>query len=188
MSLKRFILIICLILGIAPGFSLAGDIDSYIESHYLTLDKVYGKKPVNKFSNCSPESISHKKNINSKLLNEFVKKNKLSITEVVNTKCGDFIFFQNYSINLVNPEKNTHEFYEGIAYKKNNNIYFPEVNISEVDIDTGGYDKEVWDVFSYQNKNYVLILNRVYEVHLFEYYTGKGKLLVKEGEIEFGGL
>lgn len=188
MSLRRFNLIIYVVLVIVSGTSYADDISSYIENHYLKIDKVYGKKPINKFSNCSPISITHKNNLNSKQLNEFLKKNKLSITELDSTKCGDFIYFQNKSINSLNPDKNTHEFYEGIAYMKNETIYFPEVKISEVDIDTCGYDKEVWDVFSYHKKGYVLILDRVYEIYRFEFYTTKGNFLIKDGDIEFGGL
>lgn len=176
-------------MGVIPRVSFADNISSYIENHYLKIDKDYGKKPINKFSNCSPATISRKKmKINSESLKEFVKNNKLSITEVEFTKCGDFIYFQNNSINLQDLVKNTHEFYEGVAYKKNKIIYFPEVKMSKVDIDTGGYDKEVWDVFSYHNKDYVLIFNRVYEIYRFEYYVTMGNLLEKDGDIEFGGL
>ncbi len=63
----------------------------------------------------------------------------------------------------------------------------PNFQIQKVDPEKA-YSRELWDVFNFHERNYILIFHRVYESYEFEIY------ILKENEIklirafQFGGL
>jgi hypothetical protein len=119
---------------------------------------------------------------------------KIFFTRLFETKYGLFIFYRLNELNvpsnilsiddLTDKERN---YVEGFMLVSRKAVLKPYFEIQKVDPEKA-YSRELWDVFNFHERNYILIFHRVYESYEFEIY------ILKENEIklirafQFGGL
>lgn len=194
--------VIFLILFIIPLSCVnAVGLDGYVRNNYLVTSEKYGYEPKNRFhalGNVVKKKLTgnrsiHVNNTISKNLTVSNKKwlKNFVYEDLIETTYGEFVFFRlsNKAMDVEKPITSfKNPFIHSFALIKNKSVLLPKLEITIEDIETGGYTRELWDVFEYNSKKYILVFNRVYESHVFELYTIENNLIVKISDIEFGGL
>jgi len=165
---------------------------AYVVRYYYTPRKV----TLEKFDQTKETQISEIQVIIEQFLgsqNRNLAK-ELLIENHIKTKRGDFIFFILNKIEINSrdfmPEDLNKEriFWQSFIYIQGDKVLGPSVEISKEDSETGGYKRTLWDVFSLNKKEYILIYKVIYESHNFEIFEKTNKGLRKVHEFCFGGL
>jgi hypothetical protein len=175
---------------------------NYIKQVYLAADANYGEQPINHFKALGKVRISSKlqKESAPSVRDAIISKSScekcdLTFVKALETKEGGFILYRLVKPNASNAKnKNSAQDdfkvseYFGFALLRENITLLPAIKFTTEDPETGGFDRELWDIFELDKTKYLLIFSRHYESHLFELYTVEQEELSKKLEFEFGGL
>ena len=114
--------------------------------------------------------------------------------DLVQTKKGDFVFCGFEKLNAASADliredlDGPRAFWHGFALIRGKTCLLSEVKITEKDPETGGYSLALWDVFTFKDRECVLIYIESFEAHNFEVYEVMADGLKRVLEFNFGGL
>ncbi len=135
-----------------------------------------------------------------KIESSVAKENKRFVSDIIyekfiETNKGNFIFYRIDKLDKESKDFTVEDFLDtdrwflhSFVFVTNDMVYSPEIKIEKEDPETGGYTRNLWDIFTFNNQEYILIFNRVYERHDFEVFKINKNKLIKELEFSFGGL
>ena len=174
-------ILIGILLVLATPLASAFD-DEYLWQNYLKADETYGNTPINRFRNLgavvntneTPEHVTF-----------WAIKHGLKISEGFSSPDS-----QLFRVRFLEMEKDSlvGKYFENYVYVSGTATYFPAVEFITEDMEVGGYDRTVWDVFELEGKEFLLVFNRIYESHNFELYEASNGALKLVSFFEFGGL
>ncbi len=146
------------------------------------ISKVISPKSLKKIESSVAEE--NKRFVGDIIYEKFIKTNK-----------GNFIFYQINKLDKKSKDFTVEDFLDtncwflhSFVLVRNDTVYSPEIKIKKADPETGGYTRNLWDIFTFNNQEYILIFNRVYERHDFEVFKINKNKLIKKLEFNFGGL
>ena len=114
--------------------------------------------------------------------------------DLVRTKKGDFVFFSFERLNTASADLKREDldgprsFWHGFGLIRGKTCLLSEVKITEEDPETGGYSLVLWDVFTFKDRECVLIYAEAFEAHNFEVFEVAAEGLKRVLEFNFGGL
>lgn len=113
---------------------------------------------------------------------------------LVRTKKGDFVFCSFEKLNITSADLKREDldgprsFWHGFGLIRGKTCLLSEVKITEEDPETGGYSLALWDVFTFKDRECVLIYTEAFEAHNFEVFEIAADGLKRVLEFNFGGL
>ena len=114
--------------------------------------------------------------------------------ELVSTKKGDFVFCSFEKLKTSSGDLKREDldaprsFWRGFGLIRGRACLLSEVKITEEDPETGGYSLALWDVFTFKERECILIYAEVFEAHNFEVFEVTPDGLKCVLEFNFGGL
>jgi len=114
--------------------------------------------------------------------------------ELVRTKKGDFVFCSFEKLNIASADLKREDldgprsFWHGFGLIRSKTCLLSEVKITEEDPETGGYSLALWDVFTFKERECILIYTEAFEAHNFEVFEVTTDGLKRVLEFNFGGL
>jgi len=114
--------------------------------------------------------------------------------DLVRTKKGDFVFCSFEKLNTASADLKREDldgprsFWHGFGLIRGKTCLLSEVKITEEDPETGGYSLALWDVFTFKDRECVLIYTEAFEAHNFEVFEVTADGLKRVLEFNFGGL
>lgn len=122
-------------------------------------------------------------------------KKHLFPTRICETKFGSFIFYRLNHLSRLSKSINTEIldnekrcFVDGFVVKQNYALLIPNFYIQKVDQENEKYSRELWDIFPFRERVFVLIFLRLYENHIFEIYSLDQNKIKLQFSFSFGGL
>ncbi len=130
----------------------------------------------------------------------FLKTNRyvnetLTPERLIKTEIGMFIFFRINSI-TEDPKNIDYEHFWGATrrtlssfiIRSGKTIQAPDLLVEEMDFETDYSNRDLWDVFRFDGRKYILINLIEYERRTFEIYETTSSKLNRVMEFEYGGL
>jgi len=206
-----FLIFLAASLLLVPRLANAEDLGSYIRRTYLTSDQTYGYKAVNRYSavgtitpleDGDPLRRRIADQVRRTVLPQLRTQGKCRSCrfvpmDVLQTNRGVFASYRYEKVSasrtdpgaenaLVKTKKEPYFF--GIALVQGRHTASESVSVTREDPETGGYTKELWDIFQFRDQTYVLVLAKRYESHNFEAFVVDNSQLRQVLAFEYGGL
>jgi len=153
------------------------------------------KFSLEKYTNVTNRDMQTLVEFKAKAANDAFKdvSKQIFLNSVCTTKRGVFLFYFYNKIEkksgefLVEDRKGPRKFFYGFGIVRDGKVYSPADKIESIDPKYGLYSKKLWDVFTFEEKEYMLLLDRGFDVYTYEVYEISDDTIKLALKYDFGG-